>query len=346
MKNALIPEYYFSEKPEIELRIKWGLLALSAALLAVIIAFWNTLQTEAAVKTFFVASENPVVEYLFRGITFIGDNEGFALVIALILWCVNKYFGFGTFMVLLFAGIYIFLLKEITGVPRPDIPGVTPPESLAFPSGHTLGVLAVWGFLAMHVKRRWFWGLAIAIILLVGISRMVIGVHYPGDVLGGISLGIIFFFIFFGALRWLSKREFKMPFATMIIIQLIGFGILFILGTIIFNSYDPPMALGLLGGLVIGFTLEKEKIRFNPTGDTGQHVLKYVIGMIVLLAIHRGLQIVAPVTADPETAWVLIRYFLCGIWLTYLAPLLFVRTGLASREVDEDLETSKQMQSG
>jgi len=340
MKISLIPEYYFSEKPQIELRIKWGLLALSAALLAVVIAFWNTLQTEAAVKTFFVASEHPAVEYLFRGFTFIGDNEGFAIVIALILWCVSKYFGFATFLVLLFSGVYIFLLKEITAVPRPDIPGVTPPESLAFPSGHTLGVLAVWGFLAMHLKRRWFWVLAIAIILAVGMSRMIIGVHYPGDVLGGISLGIIFFFIFFGVAGWLSKRDFKIPFPTAIITQIIGFGILFILATIIFDSYDPPMALGVLSGLVIGFTLEKEKVRFHPRGKLGQHILKYVIGMVILLALHRGLQIVAPVTADPETPWVFIRYFLCGIWIAYLAPLLFVKTGLAQRESDEEAEAS------
>ncbi len=73
------------------------------------------------------------------------------------------------------------------------------PGSPSFPSGHALYAATVFGGLAvlLTVRIRNFplqlaiWFVAISLILLVGISRVYLGVHYPSDVLAGYAIGII-----------------------------------------------------------------------------------------------------------------------------------------------------------
>jgi membrane-associated phospholipid phosphatase len=73
------------------------------------------------------------------------------------------------------------------------------PGSPSFPSGHALYAVSVFGGLAAllsprlkhRVLRMAVWSVAIALILLVGLSRVYLGVHYPSDVLAGYSIGVI-----------------------------------------------------------------------------------------------------------------------------------------------------------
>ena len=71
-------------------------------------------------------------------------------------------------------------------------------EDFSFPSGHAFGSAVVYGMLALVVLRiwdgsRWRWLIAGAIwafVGLVALSRPMIGVHFPSDVLAGLSLGL------------------------------------------------------------------------------------------------------------------------------------------------------------
>jgi undecaprenyl-diphosphatase len=68
----------------------------------------------------------------------------------------------------------------------------------SFPSGHTLGTMICYGFLAYLLVPRmpspfWKWMLGIAVFLLIlfeGLSRIFYGNHYLSDVLAGYLLGI------------------------------------------------------------------------------------------------------------------------------------------------------------
>ncbi|MBL9127353.1 MAG: phosphatase PAP2 family protein, partial [Verrucomicrobiales bacterium] len=67
-----------------------------------------------------------------------------------------------------------------------------PPLSVAtfgLPSGHATTAAAVWFFLAAEVRRRWAWGLAVAIVGSVAVSRVYLGVHFTSDVVLGVVLG-------------------------------------------------------------------------------------------------------------------------------------------------------------
>jgi undecaprenyl-diphosphatase len=71
------------------------------------------------------------------------------------------------------------------------------PSTYSFPSGHALGSFCFYGVLAWLITRRienraaqiLIWIVAAAIILLIGTSRIYLGVHYPSDVLAGYAAG-------------------------------------------------------------------------------------------------------------------------------------------------------------
>lgn len=90
------------------------------------------------------------------------------------------------------------LLKLVFARPRPDVvPSLDHVTSLSFPSGHAMSAIIVYGSVAYVVSRleptralrAFTWGLAVLVVLGIGVSRMYLGVHYPSDVLGGFLAG-------------------------------------------------------------------------------------------------------------------------------------------------------------
>jgi undecaprenyl-diphosphatase len=88
-------------------------------------------------------------------------------------------------------------LKNIFDRPRPDLTGIVRIYTASFPSGHATAsavvYLTIGALLAATVER---WGhkafylvVAIFLTLIVGLSRMYLGVHYPSDVLAGWLIG-------------------------------------------------------------------------------------------------------------------------------------------------------------
>jgi undecaprenyl-diphosphatase len=82
--------------------------------------------------------------------------------------------------------------------PRPFFDFYPAPESYSFPSGHALFSVCFFGGLAVLLTHRVngralqaaVWVVAVALILLIGGSRVYLGVHYPTDVVGGYAVGI------------------------------------------------------------------------------------------------------------------------------------------------------------
>jgi undecaprenyl-diphosphatase len=78
------------------------------------------------------------------------------------------------------------VLKQMVAAPRPDLlPHLDIVHSYSFPSGHASGNMMLFGALAILIRRSWAWGVAAAIIVLIGASRVWLGVHWPTDVLAG-----------------------------------------------------------------------------------------------------------------------------------------------------------------
>jgi membrane-associated phospholipid phosphatase len=90
------------------------------------------------------------------------------------------------------------LAKEVFGRVRPDFDdGGGRYETLSFPSGHssgiatlvTVGLVLAWPLLSAAARHAWLVA-GIGLVLLVGLTRMWLGVHYLSDVVGGWSLGV------------------------------------------------------------------------------------------------------------------------------------------------------------
>ncbi len=77
-------------------------------------------------------------------------------------------------------------LKQIYAAPRPDLlPHLDIVHSYSFPSGHSAGNMMFFGALALLAGGRVAQALAATMILLIGVSRVWLGVHWPSDVLAG-----------------------------------------------------------------------------------------------------------------------------------------------------------------
>jgi len=83
------------------------------------------------------------------------------------------------------------------------------PHTYSFPSGHAMTSMAVYGCAAYLLETafpryRWcFRLLAAALILLIGASRVYLGVHWPSDVLAGFAAGLV---LVFAAAYWNGSR--------------------------------------------------------------------------------------------------------------------------------------------
>lgn len=89
-------------------------------------------------------------------------------------------------------------------------------SSYSFPSGHAMGSIIGYGFLAYAIvlnakrvgwHRRMIFGLAALLTLLIGISRVYLGVHYPSDVVGGWAAGFAWLSVVITGYQVVSGRS-------------------------------------------------------------------------------------------------------------------------------------------
>jgi undecaprenyl-diphosphatase len=105
------------------------------------------------------------------------------------------------------------VLKQLFMRPRPDIvPHLRDVTTASFPSGHAMESAIVYltlGVMLMRVAERrvtkiYCLGVAVMVTVLVGISRVFLGVHYPTDVLGGWMLGFLW-----ASVCWFTEHRFE-----------------------------------------------------------------------------------------------------------------------------------------
>ncbi len=106
-------------------------------------------------------------------------------------------FGF-----ILIFGIFLnLLLKGVFERARPDVLSMVAETTFSFPSGHTMNsfvfFLGMTYFIFRRMRNRQL-GLLLILLtgmmtLLIGISRIYLGAHYPSDVLGGFAAGLVWF---------------------------------------------------------------------------------------------------------------------------------------------------------
>ncbi|MEW6281210.1 MAG: phosphatase PAP2 family protein [Candidatus Eremiobacterota bacterium] len=129
---------------------------------------------------------------IMRAFTLLGDNLTLAgVVVMLAVWDPP-----GRFRVLAVYLLNVVLnpaLKAAFGRPRPQVDPLVTVHLLSYPSGHAMAAACIYGYAAVVARRRGRPGLSASLLLLpllVGLSRVYLGVHYPTDVLGGYLAGL------------------------------------------------------------------------------------------------------------------------------------------------------------
>jgi membrane-associated phospholipid phosphatase len=195
-------------RPVTRRRALLGIAAGCAVLLllgaGVVTAFGPQIRLDRAVSHAFYAGEQRArwLEVLLQVITAPGLTVTRVLVyLPVLVWLAVRHAWWTLVWVaaaVLTIGPLTSLLKEAFGRVRPAFQnGGARYTSLSFPSGHSSGIATLvtvalvlaWPLLT-HVARRRCLAVGIALVVLVGLSRMWLGVHFLTDVLGGWSLGV------------------------------------------------------------------------------------------------------------------------------------------------------------
>lgn len=306
---------------------------------------------------------SPALDGIMEAGSCVGTPEFLLVLVPFIYWSIDRRLGIRAILVVFFFDFINASIKILFHQPRPHWLGEVKALSTAgtegtygLPSGHSGRSLALGGYLAAWVKRNWFWAIAVLYILLVGVSRLYLGVHFPHDVLGGWLLGILSIWVVTewesASRNWLADKSISaqilLGFLVAIAIVLIGF----IIRIIVAGTPDPAewsvynaeartvthffTIAGAVFGASTGYALMRQHARFDPGGDWAKRGIRYLLGIVVSLVLFFGMDIAfAAIAADESTAGYIlrfIRYASTLFWVTFLAPWLFLRTRLAGAE--------------
>ena len=274
---------------------------------------------------------------LARFFTFLSNQEFYLLLFPFLLWCVEWAIGMRLTMMYLLSVVLNSDIKDIIDQPRPYVvqPGINPVEpdaayvygeGFGMPSGHAQLSVTIWGILALWFKKPWFWGVALFIMVAIGISRLILGVHFPTQILAGWGVGVVVvaLYVMFAlpVEKWLKQLTMGQQLVLAAAVPLILF--------FIHPVSDNLAAMATLFGVSIGLVLCYHYVPYSVNGSWQKRAARYVIGVIVLLAIYLGLSAVFPDEGESlYTLFRFIRYALLGLWISLGAPWLFSRTHLA-----------------
>lgn len=230
----------------------------------------------------------------------LGEELVLVAILGFLYWCWDKRTAKYLAVNLLAALMAGPLLKNILRRRRPymDNPGIRCLKSVdnsaslmniavqgySCPSMHASNAASAFGSLAVKAKNRWLKLLLAMLPLLVGFSRIYVGVHYPTDVLLGWIVGGAAVLLF----SWLQKKI-QNPLAFLAIL-----GVLSLPGWFYCTSTDFYTAYGLLVGILLGFRFEETKVQFENTRTPLCCVLRVVGGLAVFLAFSSGPKLLLP----------------------------------------------------
>ncbi len=314
--------------------------------------------------TLFIQSIGDWLVPVMQFFTFLGREEFFLLVMPALYWCLDARLGIRMGILLMISNAFGLILKLAFHSPRPywissEVTAYTHESTFGVPSGHAMNAATFWGLLATAINRFWGWVLMLIVIFLIGFSRLFLGVHYLLDVVAGWTLGFFLLWLFLRletpVVSWLRRQklsyQYLAVFAASLIFILIAWLVKFSL-----RDWQTPMiwvenalaafpeevpinplsfeglmtVTGVMFGMSSGVIWLAGKGGFDTGGIWWQRLLRYPIGLVGILVIWAGLDLIFP-AGESLLAYSMryLRYALVGFWLAGLAPLLFVKLKLA-----------------
>ena len=143
-----------------------------------------------------------------RAASFIGGETVSLLLLIVMLFCYKKEAGKRVARTVLTASMWFPMIKNVVLRVRPYMahpdrikvlqvvesdadPMDIVQQGYSCPSGHAATAASLFGSAAYEIRKRWMWFIAVIMPLLIGFSRIAVGVHYPTDVLAGWAIGVL-----------------------------------------------------------------------------------------------------------------------------------------------------------
>lgn len=276
----------------------------------------------------------------FQTMSWMGVAYFYILFFPFLYWCVSKRWGISAALALLIGDYVGEFIKWTFQLPRPPSPPVNKlwtESSPGFVSTHASTSLAVWGTLAVLIRKWWFTIFAVVIVLSIGVSRLYLGVHFPADVVGGWVVGLFAMWVVLWVLPKIEPRVTSWSAGTQIVATLVLTVLLVAIFPGDWDGFRPAEAgardAGTMLGLLLGLIWDQHKLNYRVEGPWTRRILRYIIGLVIIaiafLSLDYLFEAIAPDNYLIEQSLRLIRYSMVGFSITGLAPWLFQRLRLA-----------------
>lgn len=282
-----------------------------------------------------LGSEGGIGTLLAKFFTLLGNEIVVVVIVAFIYWCYNKELAKRMMSVLGASLLVAPMVKNIALRRRPylqaedgikclapvdakaDINDIAK-QGFSFPSAHATDSVVVYGSLAQIFRKKWLIVLAVVLPLLIALSRVLVGVHYPTDVLVGLVIGAVNLAL----VSWMWKR-FSDHRIVYLILALVGIpGLFYCKTTDFFTGY------GVMIGAFAGFLFEERFVKFTSTRSWVQILLRLALGGALYVGLNAVLKLPfdkAWLEADSWGALMVrwARYGVIGFVAFGVYPMLF-----------------------
>ncbi len=271
---------------------------------------------------------SPFFDILFKALTNAGAEPSYIFLASLIFWCHNKKTGILAMYVILFSALTAIFTKNLLGMPRPpEYLQKIPENGFGFPSAHATVSSGFWGYLGGRIRKRWFIIVGATAIVAVSFSRIYLGVHYAGDVIGGIFFGLMVVLIFFKAepaiLAGLQKLSIVSKYFVAVVIPVIFMLTAAMQRSLVIEQMEIGIVMLSIG---IGYLLEEEHICFEDARNNKQRFRRAFAGVFLLAIVYL-------ISHFVFSDFIFFKYPALGLTSTFLVPWVISRIELSNNSM-------------
>lgn len=285
------------------------------------------------VISFLQSFSSDFLNFLMLFITSFGSLYFSILVVCIIYWCYNKEVGYKMALIVSCSSVLNNIVKGLVQSARPIGSegifslGEFSATGYSFPSGHAQNITVTGVTLCIFTRNKLIFLATFVLVVLVGISRIYLGLHWPIDILGGIVLSLIVSIVLNEVLAKLNY--FKIKILVLALILFFCFGMTFIKMDAMGQDYFKSM--GLLAGIYLGHLFEDRYVYFTSSASNFDNVMKIIIGVFTTLLIDFLF------TYFLKNFYLIhiIKYMVIGFWIIGGVPFIFKVSNLYYKEAYE-----------
>lgn len=285
---------------------------------------------EIEILRFFRSISNDFSDFLMEAITFFGEQIVIVAILAFFYFIYDKKIG-KKFAYIIFTSTNLNgVVKGLVARTRPfiydptlDSARIETATGYSFPSGHTQNSFTVYFSIAHQFKKKYIWFICVVISILIALSRIILGVHYPTDVIAGAFFGLL---SAFGA-SYIHDR-FAKTYKSELLVYLCTFACFIPFNFIFFREKftdieiykDFYKAFAMFAGFMFAFIIDEKYINFDNNVPLKTKLFRLLGAGISYLLINFGLKLILP---SDNIFSVIFRYFLITFVTLGLYPLIF-----------------------